>query len=91
MSSRIQDRARWRKIIQSWLKTKPSGYIFRSREIYSWIESGAVQFKPQDLKPYVNGSTRPLWRYILSCALGEMYRAGELRHPGIASQVWMVP
>ena len=91
MSAGVRDRARWRETVRAWLKNKPSGFTFRSRDIYCWAESGAVPLNQDDLKPYSKSSKRPFWRYVLSCALQDLYRAGELAHPGIAGQIWRVP
>lgn len=86
-----RDRNRWREILRAWLKGRPSGHLFHSRDVYRWAESGAVPLLPDDLRPYCRGSSRPLWRHTLSCALKDLHRAGDLQHPGIAAQVWRVP
>lgn len=91
MSARSRSRARWRETLRAWLKNKPSGHIFHSRDVYDWAGSGAVPLQSEDLKPYAKGHARPHWRYMLSCVLHDLYRAGELQHPGIAVQVWRVP
>jgi hypothetical protein len=85
-----RDRASWRTILRAWLKTKARGHLFHSRDVFRWAGSGAIPLLPGDTQPICsNGRLR--WRHTLSGALTDLYRAGELQHPGIAKQVWRVP
>lgn len=80
----------WKSIIRQWIKRFPSGTIFRSKDVYSWVASGGVELSQGDLKP-LGGTGREVWRHRLSRALCQLNRGQELLHPGISSQAWRVP
>lgn len=82
--------AEWQRVARQWLKSKPSGFVFKSREIYAWVADGGVELLPGDLQP-LSGSDRPLWRHRLSLALYKLRCNRELLHPGISRHILMVP
>lgn len=88
--SKGRDVDAWKSIVRQWIKDFPSGTIFRSKDIFSWVANGGVTLEPGDLKP-INSAGREIWRHRLSRALGQLYRSRELSHPGISSQAWRVP
>jgi hypothetical protein len=83
--------ADWCSIVrQHWIKQKPSGTIFRSKDVFSWAASGAIELSPADKKP-INASGREVWRSQLSKALKRLADRRELIHPGISHHAWKVP
>lgn len=82
--------ATWKLILRRWVKGLPSGTIFRSKDVFSWVSGGGVELTLGDLKP-VNSSGREVWRHRLSRALSQLHASRELSHPGISSQAWRVP
>jgi len=86
-----KDVAAWRSIIrQHWIKKNPSGTIFRSKDVFSWVAGGGVELLPADLKP-INAAGREIWRHRLSRALKQLADRHELLHPGISRHAWKVP
>jgi hypothetical protein len=85
------DVSAWSALIREhWIKNHPSGEIFRSKDVFSWVEEGGVQLSPADLKP-INAAGRQIWRHRLSRAMRRLADRRELIHPGISRQAWMVP
>ena len=81
----------WCAIIrQEWIKKKPSGTVFRSKQIFSWVAEGGIELSAADIKP-VNASGRQTWRDRLSKALKRLANNGELVHPGLSSHAWKIP
>lgn len=85
----VRNRATWRSILRNWLSDKPSGYTFRSKEVYGWVLAnvplGATDYQKQ------GKNNREAWRYHLSNALSDLHEAGELVHPGFSHLAWMLP
>ena len=85
----MTDRAAWRRILRDWIRRQPSGTVIKSRALFTWAAQ-QVTLTRADLRklgPY----QRQAWRVALSSALSDLYRSGELIHPGINSHAWMVP
>lgn len=86
-----KDVSDWCSIVrQHWIKQKPSGTVFRSKDVFSWVAGGAVELSPADCKP-ISASGRAVWRHTLSRALKRLADQRELSHPGISSHAWRVP
>lgn len=89
--SNEKDVATWSSIVrQHWVKQKPSGTVFRSKDVFSWVANGGVELSTADLRP-IDASGRQLWRHRLSRALKRLADQRELLHPGISRHAWMVP
>jgi hypothetical protein len=83
--------ADWCEIIRiQWIGARPSGTIFRSRDVFDWVASGGVELTAADFK-VVSASGRQFWRDRLSKALRKLYDRGELIHPGISRHAWRIP
>lgn len=80
----------WCIELRAWIRTMPSGSVFRSRDVFRWVEAGGVLLTPADMKP-IGKTDRPIWRHRLSRALSVMNYRGELVHPGMSSQAWRIP
>lgn len=79
----------WREILRGWLRTMPSGTIFKSRHVFDWA-ARSVEFTAADLKP-IGANRRAAWRRELSSALSDLHRSGELIHPGHSPHAWLIP
>lgn len=86
MTARTQPN--WRGVIRRWLSLQESGSVFRSRELYRWVEAN-VELSDEDRRPQSNGN--PVWRHRLSQALRSMHLRGELSYAAKVSTVWRVP
>ena len=82
-------RADWRAILRRWLSDKPSGYVFRSADVYRWAKTASF-LTHADLETH-HRSGRPMWRVNLSNAISDLHHAGDLIHPGCSHLAWMVP
>jgi hypothetical protein len=85
----MTDRATFREILRSWIRSQPSGTVIKSRALFAWAAQ-AVTLTRADLRklgPY----QRQAWRVALSSALSDLRDTGELVHPGINRHAWMVP
>lgn len=78
----------YRQIVRQFLSTLPSGHVFRSREVFDWVQANAIIEIPDLMPP-----NRPAWRSSLSKALhflageGAIIHANQMPH----CQVWVVP
>jgi hypothetical protein len=88
--SEAKDVAAWKSILRQWIKKFPSGTIFRSKDVFSWVADGGVDLNPGDLKP-INNAGREIWRHRVSRALKQLHGTRELSHPGISSHAWRIP
>lgn len=86
---KIRSRADWREIIRAWMRDKPSGYAFKSPEVYRWVQANVPLAASDHQKQ--QRSDREMWRVHLSNALSDLHHAGELVHPGCSHLAWMVP
>lgn len=83
--------ADWCEIIRvHWIGARPSGAIFRSKDVFDWVASGGVELTTADFK-VVSASGRQFWRDRLSKALKKLRDMGELIHPGISRHAWRIP
>lgn len=88
--SKAKDVAAWKSILRQWIKRFPSGTIFRSKDVFSWVADGGVDLNPGDLRP-INNAGREIWRHRVSRALKQLHGTRELSHPGISSHAWRIP
>lgn len=77
----------WVAILRDWLSSKPSGFVFKSRDVFLWAAS-AVPLSRDDRRRI---GQREAWRIQLSSALSDLHRSGELIHPSYSSYAWMIP
>lgn len=77
----------WRAIACSYISTLPSGHVFRSRDLFTWVES-TVTLLPTDCLPV----QRPRWRTYLSRALQRLSHQGVIMSANELprSRVWVV-
>lgn len=88
---KAKDVSAWQSIIrQNWINTRPSGTVFRSKDVFAWVANGAIELSQADKKP-INASGRELWRHRLSRALRSLADRRELLHPGMSKHAWLVP
>lgn len=67
--------AHWRQIVRQYVCTLPSGSVFRSRDVFDWVER-KVAIDVLDLMP----PNRPAWRSRLSRALQALANDGVIIH-----------